>query len=187
MRRIRQLRRAIQIRCNDVSTLQSNAALGKLTGELAWDYHYRQWTLIETLLVEAKQTRKTQTSSSIGDPLKDRPRKETRFDDRWLLQPGDIWNVDPWTSRAHMAPELVTATVGLTPRTEQSGQSSKLCSAVCQFLPLLTQFSGVQPSCQRLSVLTCPYSSLVKSSCYGSCSYDTAMAMSASILYMQSV
>ena len=45
MRRIKQLRRAIQLRCNDVLMLQSNAASGALTGELAWDYHYRHWTL----------------------------------------------------------------------------------------------------------------------------------------------
>ena len=45
MRRVRKLRGAIQIRCNDVLTLQSSAALGGLTGESAWDYHFRHWTL----------------------------------------------------------------------------------------------------------------------------------------------
>ena len=73
--------------------------------------------------VEAKQTRKLQTFSSIHDPLTDRPQNQTRFDNRWLLQPENIWNIDPWTSRAHMAPETVTATVSLTPENEQSGHS----------------------------------------------------------------
>ena len=50
IRRIRKLQRAIQLRCNNILMLQSNTALGELTGELAWDYHYRHWTLSYDLM-----------------------------------------------------------------------------------------------------------------------------------------
>ena len=45
MRQLKKLRRAIQQQCSCIWMFQSNTALGELTGEAAWDYHYRHWTL----------------------------------------------------------------------------------------------------------------------------------------------